>query len=125
MLVQILSAYDQATIAYRISRGLVMDDLGGSSGELHTLTSSIVPRGFSPPHVITQILNATIASSAPVVTFGTTSPPLSSLQYSLNSPDVNSPPLSYLKVLILFSERFSTRALNSLDFSNTSSFFKK
>ena len=49
-----------------------------------------------------------------------------SLQYSLNSLDVNSPPLSDLKILILFTERFSTRALNSLNFSKTSSlFFKK
>ena len=38
-----------------------------------------------------------------------------SLQKYLNSFEVNSPPFSYLKVLILFSHKFSGRALNSLN----------
>ena len=50
---------------------------------------------------------------------------LSCLQKYLNSLELNSPPVSNLKILIFFHERFSTRALNSLNLSNTSSFFFK
>ena len=35
------------------------------------------------------------------------------------------PEVSYLKIFIFFSERFSIRALNSLNLSNISSFFFK
>ena len=49
-----------------------------------------------------------------------------SLHNSLNSFDVNSPPLFDQKVLILFSVWFSIKDLNSLNLLNTSSlFFKK
>jgi hypothetical protein len=51
---------------------------------------------------------------------------LTSLQNFLNSFEVYSPPLSELSILIFLSERFSTKALNSLNFPSTSSFdFKK
>jgi hypothetical protein len=43
-----------------------------------------------------------------------------------NSFEVYSPPLSDLRMLIFLSERFSIKALNFLNFPNTSSFdFKK
>ena len=49
-----------------------------------------------------------------------------SLHSSLNSCEVNSPPLSDRKVLIFLSVRFSTKALYSLNLLNTSFFpFKK
>jgi hypothetical protein len=49
-----------------------------------------------------------------------------SLQNITNSFEVYYPPLSDLSILIFLSERFSIKALNSLNFPNTSSFdFKK
>jgi hypothetical protein len=49
-----------------------------------------------------------------------------SLQKLTNYFEVYSPPLSDLSILIFLSERFSIKALNSLNLPNTSSFdFKK
>jgi hypothetical protein len=49
-----------------------------------------------------------------------------SLQKIPNSFELYYLPLSYLRILIFLSERFSTKALNSLNFMSTSSFdFKK
>jgi hypothetical protein len=49
-----------------------------------------------------------------------------SLQKFANSFEVYYPPLSDLSILIFLSERFSIKALNSLNLLNTSSFdFKK
>jgi hypothetical protein len=49
-----------------------------------------------------------------------------SLQKLPNSFEVYSPQLSDLSILIFLSDKFSTKALNSLNFPSTSSFdFKK
>jgi hypothetical protein len=45
-----------------------------------------------------------------------------SLQKFTNSLEVYSPPLSDLSILIFVSERFSIKALNSLNLLNNSSF---
>jgi hypothetical protein len=45
-----------------------------------------------------------------------------SLQKLTNSFEVYSPRLSDLRILIFLSQRFSIKALNSLNFPNTSSF---
>jgi hypothetical protein len=47
---------------------------------------------------------------------------LTSLQKITNYFEVYYPPLSYLSILIFLLERFSIKALNSLNFQNTSSF---
>jgi hypothetical protein len=48
-----------------------------------------------------------------------------SLQKFMNSFEVYSPPLSDLSILIILSERFSIKALNSLNLRNTSFLISK
>jgi hypothetical protein len=48
-----------------------------------------------------------------------------SLQKLTNSFEVYSPPLFDLSIMIFLSERFSIKALNSLNFSNTRLFISR